>query len=159
MQKPLVTVWSIIGALVTAVLLFLLYSALVRNIFTAESEVGVPTAIMHIVVVETPTRLVPTLEPGMPTPTATLDPVKYNGMGIEKYVQITGTEGDGLRLRNAPGVSSSPLFLGLEAEVFQIVNGPEEADGMVWWLLVSPTDENRKGWASASYLALLPSTP
>ncbi len=74
-------------------------------------------------------------------------------MGV--YVQITGTNGDGLRIRSAPGVSSTPLFLGMDSEVFLVKDGPREADGYTWWFLTAPYDTNRSGWAAASYLSLV----
>lgn len=70
-------------------------------------------------------------------------------------MQISGTGGDGLRLRTGAGLDNEVGFLGLEAEVFQIIDGPQEADGYTWWLLEAPYDEGqqRRGWAVANYLA------
>ncbi len=68
------------------------------------------------------------------------------------YVQITGTAGAGLRFRETPGLQAPVLLLGAEAEVFRVEEGPQEADGYVWWYLVGPYDETRRGWAVANYL-------
>lgn len=157
MAKKLVTGFSIIGALATVILLLVIFGVLTRVIFPVSQRNPEPTAILKVVNAATPTHL---LLPGMtpvPSQTPTLDPVKYAGIGVEKFVQITGTGGDGLRLRSGPGTENPPLFLGLDAEVFQVKDGPRESDGIVWWFLVSPTDENRKGWASANYLVIVPS--
>lgn len=103
----------------------------------------------------------PTHTPGV-TATPTIDPLATpslapNQIGVGGYVQITGTEGDGLRLRAAPGLNGEQLFLGFDEEVFQVRDGPQDVDGHIWWYLVAPYDETRAGWASADFLAVVPS--
>ncbi|MCL4825052.1 MAG: hypothetical protein KJZ57_12625, partial [Anaerolineales bacterium] len=88
------------------------------------------------------------------TPTLPADAIVVGG-----YVQITGTGGDGLRLRSAPGLASEQLFLGEEAEVFQVKDGPKEANGYIWWYIVAPYDQNRAGWAAANFLSVVPPPP
>jgi len=94
-------------------------------------------------------------------PTDTLPPLgtPTPGVGdipIGSYVQISGTEGQGLRMRSAPGLSSDQLFLGYDSEVFQVRDGPKSADGFTWYYLVAPYDEKRAGWAASNYLAVIP---
>lgn len=97
------------------------------------------------------------------TPTMTPDPFQLGTptipagvVAVGGYVQITGTGGDGLRLRSAPGLTSELLFLGEDAEVFQVRDGPQEVNGYVWWYLVAPYDESRAGWAAANFLSVVP---
>ena len=104
----------------------------------------------------------PTSTP-LTTPTLTPDPYQLGTptipagvIAVGGYVQITGTGGDGLRLRSAPGLTSELLFLGDDAEVFQVRDGPQEANGYIWWYLVAPYDESRAGWAAANFLAVVP---
>ncbi len=73
------------------------------------------------------------------------------------YVQITGTGGDGLRVRAEAGLKGAVRFIALEAEVFQVTDGPQEADGYTWWYLVAPADESRQGWAASNYLTVVQS--
>ncbi len=94
----------------------------------------------------TPTA-VPTQTPGG---TATVPPGQ---IGIGGYVQITGTQGAGLRIRSAPGQSTDTVFIGEEAETFQVKDGPQQADGYTWWYIVAPYDTQRAGWAAADWLA------
>jgi hypothetical protein len=68
------------------------------------------------------------------------------------YVQVTGTGGEGLRLRDKPGLNGQVLVLGSEAEVFRVDDGPREIDGYIWWYLVGPFDDTRRGWAVSNYL-------
>ncbi len=72
------------------------------------------------------------------------------------YVQISGTEGQGLRIRTDPGLQGEFLFLGLDSEVFVIRDGPVELDGYSWWYLTAPYDELRAGWAASSFLEYVP---
>jgi hypothetical protein len=95
---------------------------------------------------------VPTMDPSLVTPT-----LAPNEIGIGRYVQISGTGGEGLRIRSAPGLNSDPVFFGGESEVFVVRDGPQTADGYTWWRLVAPYDETRAGWAAANFLAVVPS--
>jgi len=105
----------------------------------------------------------PTSTPDV-TPTNTPDPLIFGTptlapdvIGVGGYVQITGTEGEGLRLRSDPGLNGTPVFLGYDEEVFEVRDGPQEADGYTWWYLVAPYDETRSGWAASDFLGAIPS--
>lgn len=87
-----------------------------------------------------------------PTPAGTAT-VPAGQIGVGGYVQITGTQGAGLRIRSAAGQSSDTVFLGEESETFQVKDGPKQADGYTWWYIVAPYDSQRAGWAAADFLA------
>jgi hypothetical protein len=89
------------------------------------------------------------------TVTPTFAPLESGEMGIGSFVQITGTGGVGLNIRNGPGLSNGVQFLGYDAEVFEVRDGPVEADGLTWWYVVTPVDESRAGWAAADYLSVV----
>ncbi len=94
-----------------------------------------------------------------PTPGASPDTTPTASAGqiaIGSYVQISGTDGQGLRIRSAPGLNSDPLFLGNDSEVFVVKDGPKQADGYTWWYLVAPYDQTRTGWAASNYLSIVP---
>jgi len=98
------------------------------------------------------------------TATFTPDPLIYGTptlapdvIGVGGYVQITGTEGEGLRLRSDPGLNGTSVFLGYDEEVFEVRDGPQNADGYTWWYLVAPYDETRAGWAAEDFLGAIPS--
>jgi hypothetical protein len=76
-------------------------------------------------------------------------------IGVGSSVQIFGTEGSGLNIRESPGVSTAVLFVALESEVFEIIDGPIEVDNITWWQLVTPLDSARIGWAASNYLSLV----
>ena len=103
----------------------------------------------------------PTHTPNV-TAAPTNDPLKTptlaaGTIGVGGYVQINGTEGEGLRIRVTPGLNSETVFRGEEAEVFLVKDGPQTADGYTWWYLVAPYDETRAGWSAADFLAVVPS--
>ncbi|MDD2921274.1 MAG: hypothetical protein PHQ36_03225 [Anaerolineales bacterium] len=94
-------------------------------------------------------------------PTSTMDPnvtptLEPNTIGVGAYVQISGTEGEGLKIHSAPSLNSDLVFFGGESEVFVVREGPQTADGYTWWKLVAPYDETRAGWAAADFLAVVP---
>lgn len=110
--------------------------------------------------------LAPTLTPIVPLSTATpvitptptaeaLPPPPAGDIGVGLYVQVVGVGVDGLRLRADPGLQGDVRFLGIEAEVFQVKDGPRQLDGYTWWLLVAPYDTTRQGWAVANYLQVI----
>lgn len=102
----------------------------------------------------------PTHTPDVP-PTPTIDPLAAptpggETLGVGGYVQISGTEGDGLRIRASPGLAGETVFRGEEAEVFIVREGPQTVDGYTWWYLVAPYDDTRAGWAVSDFLAVVP---
>jgi len=117
-----------------------------------------PNIVMTIIpaATSTPRFISPTPPPMSPTPPPTSTPIP-GAIAINTYVQITGTDGDGLRLRTSPALSSDPLFLGFDSEVFLVVDGPKESDGFTWWYLTAPYDQSRSGWAVVNYLISIPS--
>jgi hypothetical protein len=151
--RQLFNKWVILGALSLAGLLLLVTFLSIGWTHSPQSpDVGFAPAYLTIIPA-------PTATPNV-TPTATLDPFAPSptptGLAVGGYAQITGTGGDGLRIRSAPGLSGEPVFLGLDSEVFLVKDGPREADGYVWWYIVAPYDEARAGWAAADFLTFIP---
>jgi hypothetical protein len=97
----------------------------------------------------------PTATQFIPTPVVTTTPRVIDGITKGVFVQIEGTGGVGLRLRSGPGTDFPSRLLGMDAEVFQVKDGPKEADGFTWWYLEAPYDQNRSGWAASKYLAVV----
>lgn len=117
-------------------------------------DVGFAPADLTMIPAPTHTPNVTVVPTNDPLATPTFDPTAIN---INGYVQITGTEGEGLRIRSAPGLETETVFRGEEAEVFVVKDGPQSVDGYTWWYLVAPYDETRAGWAAADFLAVIPS--
>ena len=146
-MKEILNPWVIVGAILVASSL-LVGTFLAAGSINSESQftfygeaaltvIPVPTA--------TPTAIPPT---SAPTPTEEVN----LGIQIGGYVKISGTEGDGLRLRRNPTLNGEIIYLGLENEVFVVKEGPEDQDGYLWWYLEAPLDTTRNGWAVSNFL-------
>ncbi len=162
-MKRLINGKMLIGALVTAsVLMCISLTVILLQHPTTSTDplpAGYGQAAMTVIAAPTSTPNLG-LAPTLPVPTAapTVTPTPLPGtIGIGAFVQITGTEGQGLRLRGGPGLGNDQLFLGYDSEVYQVVDGPVDADGHTWWKLTAPYDATRTGWAVQDYLTFIQS--
>lgn len=152
--RQLFNKWVILGAILFAGFLTLI-TAISIGLTSARQNADVGFVPADLTVIAAPTSTssapaTPTIDPFAPTAATT-------GIALGNYVQITGTEGEGLRIRSEPSLNGNPEFLGFDSEVFIVKDGPREADGFVWWYLVAPYDETRVGWAAADFLSYVPS--
>jgi len=144
--------WVIGGTILVGVLMLCATLALLYATRPSRQSAPAATPIVNVIplpsATPTPLPATPTSEaaPTQPVPPASGDIV------VGAFVQVTGTGGDGVRLRSEPGLNGTVRFLGLEAEVFQVNEGPQQADGYTWWFLVAPYDASVQGWAVANYL-------
>jgi hypothetical protein len=67
-------------------------------------------------------------------------------------VEVFGTEGEGVRMREGPSLQATVRFVALESEVFEVIEGPVPADGYIWWRLSNPYDPTKGGWAVGQFL-------
>jgi len=157
MNKPnrTINIWTIAAALGVALTLCIVTGIYLT--FRSNSRTDVLPAPVQLTVIPAPTAT------PLTPPTATLDPAFLptatpapGEIAISVYVQIAGTDGEGLRIRDVPGLVSTPLFLGYDSEVFIVNGGPELVDGYTWWYLVAPYDETRAGWAAGDFLEVIP---
>lgn len=153
--RNLINRWTVLGSLgVAGTLLVVTLIIIGWTTPRTSPEVGFAPADLTMIPAPTHTPDVtatPTVDPLAPTATAAADVIAIGG-----YVQISGTEGQGLRIRREPGLDGETAFRGEEAEVFTVQEGPRDADGYVWWYVVAQYDEARAGWAAAEFLAVVP---
>jgi len=148
-------VW--VFAFVAAVLLFALFGFWALYLFRGRlgAQGPTPTAIIW-----TPT---PSPTPAVsPTPNPTEPPATEEGDGatptasaeiaIGGYVEVTGTAGYGLSLRDGPGATYARMDIAADGEVFFVVDGPQTAEGSPWWRIRDPENEARTWWAIGNYL-------
>ena len=150
--RPYLNRWVFLGAIILAGLLTF-FTAISIGLTSARQnqEVGF-AADLTVIAAPTSTSGAPptaTIDPFAPTPAPT-------GIALGNYVQISGTEGEGLRIRAEPGLNGESQFLGYDSEVFLVKDGPRDVDGFVWWYLVAPYDETRVGWAASDFLSYVP---
>lgn len=152
--RQLFNKWVILGALLLAGLLTLI-TAVSIGLTSARQNADVGFVPADLTLIPAPTSTssapaTPTIDPFAPT-------IAPTGIAVDNYVQIKGTEGEGLRIRSEPGLNGESVFLGYDSEVFIVKDGPREANGFIWWYLVAPYDETRVGWAAADFLTYIPS--
>ncbi|MBC7262524.1 MAG: SH3 domain-containing protein, partial [Chloroflexi bacterium] len=58
------------------------------------------------------------------------------------------------RLRSGPGTEFITFKIVAEGSVLEVLGGPEEADGHIWWRLKD--DQGVIGWAAADWLVPVP---
>ena len=123
-----------------------------------EAPAPAATAIAEVQIIlaaETPANM--SLEgPAIPTVIITSTPVPLR-VGVA--AAVFGVGNDKLNIRNRPGISGSQvLFREDDGKQFDIIGGPQEADGFTWWQVRDPQFQV-EGWAVANYLrAITPDT-
>jgi hypothetical protein len=149
-MKKILNPWIIGGTVVTASLLLVVAFFASGGLTPGEEEPYQGGA--EIMVIPLPTAT-PTLPPTMtPIILPTSTPQTSDGVQVGGYVRISGTEGEGLRLRVEPSLVADIVYLGLEGEIFLVREGPVDADGYIWWELEAPLNESRRGWAVSNFL-------
>jgi hypothetical protein len=144
----------VLGAIVFSLVLLLYLYLLLTGLSYRQQTSATAKANLEVI----PAASIPTLETNLLviTPTSTLPPqIEVNGVAVQRFVKIEGTGGVGLRIRREPGTETEVVFLAGESEVFLVIDGPVEKDGILWWKLSTPYDESRYGWASADYLTAI----
>ncbi len=139
-----------LGVLIAALLL------IVSRLSGLSASVAAPAPVLTIIPIPisnplstaTPQPSLIPAPPESPTP----DPQSAKHFTLRELVEVYGTQGDGLRIRESPGLAASILILGLESEVFQVVEGPVISDGLSWWRIANLYDPTETGWAADSFL-------
>lgn len=144
--------WAAIGAMIGFAIIFAVL--FIGPWFTSSGLTAGPSPVVTVIANPSATTTLTPSPTGtatqVPTPTAT--PPEAGELSVGELVEVTGTSGDGLRLREAPGLDSTILMLAFENEVFEVREGPSEQDGYLWWYLVNPYDESKVGWGASNFL-------
>lgn len=147
--------WVILVGLLIAIGLIVVFGLMVILLPAPAIKAAQTQAELTVIVAPSPTPTKPKVaETATPT-----TPPSIEGIYVGSYVQISGTEGAGLRLRSGPGTNNPLLFLGMDSEVFKVIEGPKSSDGFTWWHLEAPYDPSRSGWAASKYLKVVSPTP
>ena len=107
--RQLFNKWVILGALLLAGLLTLI-TAVSIGLTSARQNADVGFVPADLTLIPAPTSTssapaTPTIDPFAPT-------IAPTGIAVDNYVQIKGTEGEGLRIRSEPGLNCESVFLG-----------------------------------------------
>ncbi|MEA1978758.1 MAG: hypothetical protein U9N80_12765 [Chloroflexota bacterium] len=146
--------WAGLGVVLGVITLFVLIAL---GYFTRQAQVSLPPATPILILMNAPTSSITmtppteTVEPEN-TSTPTLSPEASGSLSLGRLVEVFGTEGDGLRMRDNVGLDSKIVFIAVESEVFELRDGPVQKDGYEWWFLVNPYNLDKTGWAVSTYL-------
>jgi hypothetical protein len=144
-----------LGAFLFAILLFLGLIIFLLSTRTDSLASSIPTVVLNVLPAPTLTPSPVNLKNEVTvTPVQNNTQESYN-IQIGDYVQVMGTEGDGLRLRVQPGLDSNVQYLATDGEVFLVKDGPREASNFVWWFLEAPIDQSVNGWAVENFLTII----
>ncbi|MBN1956467.1 MAG: SH3 domain-containing protein [Anaerolineae bacterium] len=95
----------------------------------------------------------PTMTPApLPSDTPEPTPTASSEIVIGGYVQVSGTGGAGVSLRQEPDLNSTRLGIAQEEDVLIVLDGPRRSGGFTWWLVRDREEEAQQGWAVANYL-------
>ena len=126
----------------------------VAVVFLARSPAPTSGATPVMTVLPAPSLTSEPIQPSVtPSPTPTTVFFLPEGViGVGAYVQVSGTQGAGLRMRSEPGLDGAIEFTAMDSEVFLMIDGPVEEDGYQWWHLEAPYDATRNGWSAGDFL-------
>ncbi len=150
MLNKKVVIGAVAVAGISLIYLFLLFNGLAYK----QKSTSTPRAnlvVMTAAVIPTPDTSLLLIAPTQTQSTL----IEIDGISVGNYVKISGTEGVGLRIRRTPGTETEVIFLANESEVFVVIGGPQEKDGIWWWQISAPYDDTRSGWGSGEFLELV----
>lgn len=149
-MKDIINPWVIAGSILIASILIAVSFLAAGQLTPSDQSIYSGDAIITVIPVPTYTPTPLPTQPDIPVATPTVEPAV--GINLDGYVKISGTEGEGLRLRRDPSLDGEIVNIGLEGEIFRVIGGPEERDGYLWWQLETPLNSARRGWAVSNYL-------
>jgi hypothetical protein len=74
---------------------------------------------------------------------------------VGSTVVIVGTGGDGLKVRQGPGLDYEYIFVATDGDRFGVQDGPREANDYTWWYIVDPQNPDRFGWAVVDFMQVV----
>jgi hypothetical protein len=159
-RQPSKRILSIILGLFAGIVCMLVAVVVLVSLKNTQPRTGylqpvVTKIVANPILVSATLTSMPIEEPTLPANTSATPTDPGNAIQVGINVRVSGTGGDGLRVRNNPGIGGNPLFLAAENEVMVVKDGPQSNDGITWWLIGAPYDESRQGWAAANYLVPL----
>jgi len=105
-----------------------------------------PTVTLAPSPVQVTAAVSPTVAPANETPSApaTEQPAP------DRWMKVSDTGALGLRSRSGPGLNYETTGVFDEGAELRVIDGPQEADGIVWWKLES--ESGVTGWAAGNFL-------
>jgi hypothetical protein len=118
---------------------------------TSTFEVIMPTATEYVPATATP-YAAPT---DTPIPATNVAPGTSNDpITVGAKVKIVDTGPTGLNFRKAPARAAEKIRSLPEGNIYDVIGGPQNADGLVWWQLKDPSD-GTTGWGAGQYMRVV----
>jgi hypothetical protein len=129
MVRRLFSPWVILGGIGMSCILLVVFIGTIFAFQDKPTNRPIGTVVLNVIPAPSDTVIPPQLTV-TPTPTNNELPPPTGGEGISVgvLVQVSGTGSDGLRIRTDPSLQGQVKFVGIETEVFQIKDGPREAE-------------------------------
>jgi hypothetical protein len=164
-QSPRQRVPGIIPGLISLVIIVLACGAVAKFVNDnrpALSSIGLAPTATFAVITPTPTDYVPPTATPYIAPTDTPPPAPAAGPGttndpitVGATVKIVDTGPNGLNFRKNPSRTAEKIRTLPEGNLYEVVGGPTDADGLTWWQLKDPNDGS-SGWGAADYMRVVP---
>jgi len=157
-RGPILPPWALLAIVVGIVIVLCVGLVLLVKAIqgSGAEETPVPTATLQAVLTATWTPsavVVQTATPTVVLPMGTAtQPGPFTEIAPGATVLVQGTGSAGLNLRAQPSTKAAIVVTVKEGSSLTVVEGPQEADGLVWWKL--RTSDGKEGWGAAKYLVL-----
>jgi hypothetical protein len=127
----------------------------------ALSNIAMSPTSTFAIITPTATEFVPPTATPYAAPTDTPPAAPPTDVGITNdpitvgaQVKIVDTGPTGLNFRKEPSRSAEKLRTLPEGNIYEVIGGPQNADGLVWWQLKDPSD-GTTGWGAADYMRVV----
>lgn len=147
-----------LGLLFTAAMIFGAWTLLQRLL--VPQPITVPEEAAPIVLTAEPT--IPptaTTPPETPTSIPTFTPIPTRDVSsvpdeltVGFFARVSNTDGAGVRVRGGPSTSNVGLTVEDEGELVEVIGGPEDGSGLVWWQVRLADEDTTEGWVAAQFL-------
>jgi len=153
--------WALLAILVAGVILLCVLLVLIVQAIRGGDEREGPTPAATVTAAVTPSATVSLIVPTLavtPTDTVVLPVItpeqtpSSGTMAPGAMVNVAGTGGSGLNLRQQASTYAKVMTNAKEGTVLTVLEGPKEADGYVWWMVRAP--DGTEGWAAENWLEL-----
>ncbi|MFN2166776.1 MAG: SH3 domain-containing protein [Anaerolineae bacterium] len=151
--------WALLVIIVGIVIVLCVSLVLiVRAIRGGGDAIPTPEATFTAVIIPTATQAAAPEPVESPTPTVdippqgTVPPTAVVGIGPGATVVVQGTGGTGLNIRQQPTTYGKVVASAKEGQELEVLEGPHEADGHVWWKV--KTADGDEGWGAGDWLVL-----
>jgi len=151
------TLRGLLGLLLLLLLAVVLWWG-ARTLFPPPVATPTPAVVATLRPLATPTpaaTTAATVSVVTPVPTPTPAP-KVAAISVGQTVLIGGTDEEGIRFRSGPGLDYVTLVVLEEGTKLKALEGPQEADGFVWWRL--EMEDGTIGWAAEEWLEPISAT-